>query len=70
MKDRLVRFVSGSKKTAVRTPDLVITSFRKAVKEAPVVAKRVAEDVSLIREVRAAKKKQAAVATIDAAAEE
>jgi predicted nucleotide-binding protein (sugar kinase/HSP70/actin superfamily) len=68
-RERIVKLVKGSKTAAVKTPDLVITSFRNAVKEAPHVAKRVKEDVVLLKELRAQKKK-ASEATLDAAAEE
>ena len=69
---RISAFVKGSKDAAQKTPHLVVNFFQTAVKEAPVVAARVKEDITLLREVRAMKKKNGrrAEATMDAAAEE
>ena len=52
---------------------MVIHMVDRAVKEAPTTMKRVKEDVTLFRELRAAKKAQAkanVTETMDAAAEE
>lgn len=73
-RDRLVKFAHGSKDAAQKTPHVVVNLFQTAVKEAPVVAARVKEDLTLFREMRAEKKRAAAntnaVSTLDAAAEE
>ncbi len=74
-KNRVTKFVKGSKAAAQKSPHMVVNMFQTAVKEAPVVAARVKEDVTLFRELRAmsvAKKKNArrSEATMDAAAEE
>jgi predicted nucleotide-binding protein (sugar kinase/HSP70/actin superfamily) len=67
---RLTSFISGSKAAIQKTPHLAV-SLAEAVKEAPKVAERVKEDITILREVRALKKKTAkAEATLDAAAEE
>ena len=72
---RITSFVQGSKAAAQKTPHLVVNLFQTAVKEAPVVAARVKEDVTLFREIRAEKKRASAKSTrgesaMDAAAEE
>src|SRR3954469_5464735 len=68
---RVESFVKGSKVAAQKTPHVVVNLFQTAVKEAPAVAARVKEDVTLFREIRAMKKKAPrAEATMDAAAEE
>jgi len=72
-RDRLVAFAHGSKDVAQKTPHVVVDLFQTAVKEAPVVAARVKEDIAAIRELRAEKKRKAAAPAtqlIDAAAEE
>ena len=70
-KDRVTAFATGSKKAIEKTPHLAV-SIANAVKEAPKVAERVKEDITIIRELRALKKKapKQAEATLDAAAEE
>ncbi len=69
-KDRLTAFATGSKKAIEQTPHLAV-SLVNAVKEAPKVAERVKEDITIIREIRALKKKAPkAESTLDAAAEE
>jgi predicted nucleotide-binding protein (sugar kinase/HSP70/actin superfamily) len=73
-KERLSKLATGSKKVVQNTPHMVVTLFEK-VKEAPKVAERVKEDIAILREVRALKKKNAKAersssATLDAAAEE
>jgi predicted nucleotide-binding protein (sugar kinase/HSP70/actin superfamily) len=70
---RLASFVTGSKKAAQQTPHMVVNFFEKAKQDAPKVAERVKEDITLFRELRAMKKaqaKRAPEATMDAAAEE
>ncbi len=69
-KERLTKLATGSKATIQKTPHMVVELFEK-VKEAPKVAERVKEDLTIIREIRALKKQQAkAESTLDAAAEE
>jgi predicted nucleotide-binding protein (sugar kinase/HSP70/actin superfamily) len=68
-KERVTAFVTGSKKAIQRTPHLAV-SLASAVKEAPKVAERVKEDLTILRELRALKKKREPEATLDAAAEE
>jgi len=69
-KDRLTAFATGSKKAIEKTPHLAV-SLVEAVKEAPKVAERVKEDITILRELRALKKKAPKhEATLDAAAEE
>lgn len=73
-KARLVKLATGTKAAAEKTPHLVVNVLEK-VKEAPAVFEKVKEDVIVLRELRAEKKKaaaskKAAVATLDAAAEE
>ena len=55
-----------------KTPHITVNLFQTAVEQAPVVAARVKEDLTMFRELRAEKKrsKSAAVQTMDAAAEE
>jgi hypothetical protein len=68
---RLVAFAKGSKDAAKKTPHLTLHLVQTAVKEAPVVAARVKEDLTMFRELRAEKKRNKAVEqTLDAAAEE
>ncbi|MFO0741674.1 MAG: 2-hydroxyglutaryl-CoA dehydratase [Labilithrix sp.] len=75
-KARITSFVTGTKKTVEETPHMVVNFFVKAKEDAPVIAERVKEDLTLFRELRAMKKaakKNAASApiqTMDAAAEE
>lgn len=71
-RDRLVKLAHGTKEVAQKTPHLAV-SLGAMVKDAPKVAERVKEDITIIRELRALKKKNAAKAiidTLDAAAEE
>lgn len=70
-RDRAVKLVKGTKAAAQKTPHVFLTAV-EAVKEAPKVAARVKEDLTLIRELRAEKKRAAkrSEATLDAAAEE
>ena len=70
-KERAVKFVKGTKEAAQKTPHVFLTAV-EAVKDAPKVAARVKEDISLIRELRAEKKRAAkrTEQTLDAAAEE
>lgn len=75
LRSRVETFVKGSKLAVQKTPHVVVDLFQTAVKEAPSVAQRVKEDLTLYREMRAAKlaqKRQAksVVNTLDAAAEE
>jgi predicted nucleotide-binding protein (sugar kinase/HSP70/actin superfamily) len=65
---RATAFAKGSSEKARQAPHMVVQLFRSAVDAAPQVAARVKEDVSLIREMRKAKK-QSPQATMDAAAE-
>ncbi len=68
---RILAAAKGSRAAAKRTPHAVASFVQAAVKEAPNVAQRVKEDVTLLREVRAMKKKSARVEhAMDAAAEE
>ena len=72
-KARLTAFATGGKKAIQNTPHLAV-SLVQAVKEAPKVAERVKEDITILREIRALKKKAAngarAESMLDAAAEE
>jgi predicted nucleotide-binding protein (sugar kinase/HSP70/actin superfamily) len=70
--DRLTKLVKTGKETAQQTPHMVVNFFEKAKQDAPKVAERVKEDLTLFRELRAMKKaaKTANAATLDAAAEE
>jgi predicted nucleotide-binding protein (sugar kinase/HSP70/actin superfamily) len=70
VRERVTTFVKGSKEVAQKTPHVVVDLFQTAVKEAPVVAQRVKEDLTLYRELRAEKKRAAASSHLDAAAEE
>ncbi len=71
---RLTDFVKGSKAAAVKTPHVVVNLFQTAVENAPVVAARVKEDVTLYREHLAEKKRAkrapSSERAMDAAAEE
>jgi predicted nucleotide-binding protein (sugar kinase/HSP70/actin superfamily) len=78
MKTRLAKLVSGTKEAAQKTPHVFVNVLEK-VKEAPAVFEKVKEDVIVLREMRAEKKRAAAananakrsvVSTLDAAAEE
>ena len=72
-KSRIENFVTGTTKTAQQTPHMVVNFFVKAKADAPVIAERVKEDLTLFRELRAMKKaakKNAPIQTMDAAAEE
>ena len=70
-KARAVSFVKGSKELAQKTPHVFVDVVENVVKEAPAVAARLKEDIVLLRDLRAQKKKSAAAeATLDAAAEE
>jgi predicted nucleotide-binding protein (sugar kinase/HSP70/actin superfamily) len=64
---RAAAFAKGSSEKARQAPHMVVQMFRSAVDAAPVVAARVKEDVTLIRQMRKAKK--AAQPQMDAAAE-
>ena len=64
---RATAFVKGSSDKARQAPHMVVELFRSAATAAPQVAARVKEDVTLLREMRRAKK--AAPAAMDAAAE-
>jgi predicted nucleotide-binding protein (sugar kinase/HSP70/actin superfamily) len=67
---RLTSFVTGSKHAIQKTPHLAV-SLVEAVKDAPKVAERVKEDITIFREIRAMKKKAPKhEAMLDAAAEE
>ncbi|MBX3197684.1 MAG: 2-hydroxyglutaryl-CoA dehydratase, partial [Labilithrix sp.] len=69
-KDRVLGAVTGGKQAIQKTPHLAV-SLVAAVKDAPKVAERVKEDITILREIRAMKKKaQRAESTLDAAAEE
>ncbi|MBX3211738.1 MAG: 2-hydroxyglutaryl-CoA dehydratase [Labilithrix sp.] len=69
-KDRVLGVVTGGKQAIQKTPHLAV-SLVTAVKDAPKVAERVKEDITILREIRAMKKKaQRAESTLDAAAEE
>jgi len=72
-RERLATFAKGSDAAVRKSPHMVIGLFQTAVKEAPVVAARVKEDLAAYREMRAAAKsakKSAPISTLDAAAEE
>lgn len=70
-KERLTAFASGTKDVAQKSPHMVIGLFNRTVENAPVIAARVKEDITVFREMRAAKKaSKAAESTLDAAAEE
>jgi len=71
IKARLVALTKTSTKIAQTSPHMVIKIMKSAVAEAPAVAKLVAEDITIYREHRAAKKAKAQKAEpMDAAAEE
>jgi predicted nucleotide-binding protein (sugar kinase/HSP70/actin superfamily) len=68
---RLTAFAKGSKAAVQATPHVTVNLYRTAVEQAPVVAARVKEDLTMFRELRAEKKKnKRVVQTMDAAAEE
>ncbi|MDB4934745.1 MAG: Activator of (R)-2-hydroxyglutaryl-CoA dehydratase, partial [Labilithrix sp.] len=69
---RLTAFAKGSKAAVQKTPHLTVQIFQTAVEQAPVVAARVKEDLTMFRELRAEKKRSARKVeqTLDAAAEE
>ncbi|MBS2018551.1 MAG: 2-hydroxyglutaryl-CoA dehydratase [Deltaproteobacteria bacterium] len=70
-KERVSRFVSGTKEAAAQSPHMVIGLFNRTKETAPVIAARVKEDITVFRELRAAKKAaKATESTLDAAAEE
>jgi predicted nucleotide-binding protein (sugar kinase/HSP70/actin superfamily) len=72
-KDRVIGLTKRSTDAAKKSPHMVIHLVESAVKEAPTTMKRVKEDVTLFRELRAAKKataKAKSIETMDAAAEE
>ena len=71
-KARVTSFVKGSKVAVQKTQHVAVELFQTAVKEAPAVAARVKEDLTMFRELRAEKKraKSTQVSTLDAAAEE
>jgi predicted nucleotide-binding protein (sugar kinase/HSP70/actin superfamily) len=68
-RERLTKLAVGGKEAVQNTPHVVVSLVEK-VKEAPKVAQRVREDIAIIREIRALKKKRTPEATLDAAAEE
>ncbi len=68
---RLTAFAKGSKAAVQATPHVTVNLYRTAVEQAPVVAARVKEDLTMFREMRAEKKRnKGVVQTMDAAAEE
>lgn len=68
---RLENLAAGGRVAAKKTPHVVVNLFQSAVKEAPAVAKRIKEDVSLLRELHLQKKRTpASFEGMDAAAEE
>ncbi len=74
-KERLTSFGKTSKEVAKKSPEMVIHLVQRAVKEAPETARKIKEDVILLREIRAAKKSARPTARhgadmVDAAAEE
>jgi hypothetical protein len=74
VRDRLIGLTKRSTEAAKKSPHMVVHFVEAAVKQAPITVKRVKEDVTLFREMRAAKKAQGkpskVVETMDAAAEE
>ena len=70
-KERLTAFATGTKKAVQQTPHLAV-SLVEGVKQAPKLAERVKEDLTIVRELRALKKlqKKQPIDTMDAAAEE
>jgi hypothetical protein len=64
---RAASFAKGSSDKARQAPHMVVQMFRSAVDAAPAVAARVKEDVTMIREMRKAKK--SAQPQMEAAAE-
>jgi hypothetical protein len=73
-RERLAKLAKGSQQAAKKTPHLTIHLVQTAMKEAPVVASQLKEDLTIFRELRAQKKQEkrkgAPEATLDAAAEE
>jgi predicted nucleotide-binding protein (sugar kinase/HSP70/actin superfamily) len=69
---RVSSFVKGSKVVAQKAPHMTVQLVQTAVQEAPAVAARVKEDLTMFRELRAEKKRNAKRVehTLDAAAEE
>lgn len=64
---------ADTRATVQQTPPMVVNFFEQAKVDAPKIAERVKEDITLFRELRAMKKtrkRAASVATMDAAAEE
>lgn len=69
---RLTNALTGGKTAVQQTPHMVVNFFEQAKADAPKIAERVKEDITLFREIRAMKKaqKKNPVQTMDAAAEE
>jgi len=69
-RDKLSSFGKASKAVAAKSPEMVVHLVKRAVEEAPHAARKIKEDVALIREIRAAKKSAPKAEVMDAAAEE
>ena len=73
-RERIANFAKGSKAAVAKTPHLTVQLVQNAVEQAPVVAARVKEDLTLFRELRAEKKRAknapSSERALDAAAEE
>ncbi len=69
-KAKLSSFGKKSKEVAQKSPEMVVHLVQRAVKEAPGAARKLKEDVALIREIRAAKRVSPKAEVMDAAAEE
>ncbi|HVJ92919.1 MAG TPA: 2-hydroxyglutaryl-CoA dehydratase, partial [Labilithrix sp.] len=69
-KERVAKLAEGGKVAVQKTPHVAV-SLVQAIKDAPKVAERMKEDITILREIRALKKKAPkGEATLDAAAEE
>jgi predicted nucleotide-binding protein (sugar kinase/HSP70/actin superfamily) len=66
---RLLNAVKKTQVTAKNTPHVVVELFKSVREQAPAIASRVKEDITLIREQRAAKKSAKSAPDLSAAAE-
>ncbi len=69
LRSRLASLTARSREVARKSPHMVIELVSRAVKEAPEAARRVREDITILREIRA-QKKAAPSEVMDAAAED
>ncbi|HRG99005.1 MAG TPA: 2-hydroxyglutaryl-CoA dehydratase [Polyangiaceae bacterium] len=67
---RIASLATASRTAVKKSPELVIQLVRRAVEEAPETARKLKEDVVLLREIRSAKRSTPPAQVLDAAAEE